>query len=1017
MQSLPVRRAEKKAPQKSEGDMNTEGRSGKRAGPSCVVAAILVLAFPCPDGKAADQWRLIPIEVEGTKDTMVADFALGAEGTPWLALCRPQGTLCYWQDGQWHKIPGEFSLDPYRTQFHVSPAGQVYLSQPAPEGYARRRTPPKPHFGALYLLSNQRAEYVTEYYYDIPHVPAQLFFDRKGRIWNWGNLFLAKFEDGQWERVEANLGPYVQVIEDAKGNMYFFGSTLAYCRNGQLTLNAKPPSFPWEQPQRLKCYLWGRDKAFFLAPSHPGAVVIDLNTLAPLDALHSEPLSHNTMRELYVRERRNKERVWETVPVLARSSLWDAFPDREGNVWVLASNPTYHGYAYLKVCAADNRVEERTETAAIDRGSSMDSRPQPVLCAQDGTICFGARRNGVYLHREGILTHVGWKQGLGINETNWVCEHPDGTVWFASRQTGIAVYDPRGVPGTGPTSPFQASWEEHPLAAGMLLRDFQNCLWTCRKDQAGKISRWDGRTWEPFDPGFDPTSLQILFVDNLQRLHFVAFAEPKARVYRLAGGRVDRFDSFLEMLVDSVRTGARKFRDGGPYRSPAPLVIGEHGIWCRDVLSGRVMRYDGQTWCEVSSRPSSVSLFQHRNDQVLIGNEQRFEILDRGQLVEFTSVHTRHQEYLLGECGFQPFDADVYEQCKGELFPVRKTNEAIYVFENPSDFTRFSKDSLPPPAVKLPSHIRRVWPAEGGFYACVGAGQLLRYYRGLSLAISLVATPATADCPEHAFDACEDANGALWMRREGTLFRVQRPQLETRITAPQTPECTSPGARVTFTGTSTDGATLSYAWRLDDEPWSQPAEQQYADLEFTRPGSHTFEVTSVGPMGNLDTTPAVLTLNVVWSLPEVRIVSAPGETVTDLDVAIRYEVVKRSEGSKLSFQWRLDSGAWHDTRETTVRPAGLQDGEHLFEVRAVEDNRYVQETPASTRFTVKVDYERAILAAIKKLHSGDYGQREAAVARLVALGARCRPYLKKDLESADEDTQWWIRAALGEIRD
>ena len=43
------------------------------------------------------------------------------------------------------------------------------------------------------------------------------------------------------------------------------------------------------------------------------------------------------------------------------------------------------------------------------------------------------------------------------------------------------------------------------------------------------------------------------------------------------------------------------------------------------------------------------------------------------------------------------------------------------------------------------------------------------------------------------------------------------------------------------------------------------------------------------------------------------------------------------------------------------------------------------------------------------------GQREAAVARLVALGERCRPYLKKELENADEGTQWWIRAALEQI--
>jgi hypothetical protein len=1021
---VPAWQVEKKARRKSEGDMKAERRSAKRSGFSCVVAAVLTLAFLCPNGKGASQWRLIPVEVDGTKDAPVADFALGAEGTPWVALAQAWGAICYRQDGRWHKLPGLFSLDAHEAQLQVAPTGRVYLYQPAVnrssfpspparEGYARRRLPSQPRFGALYLLHDKRAEYVTQYSCDVWCCPP-LFFDSMGRIWNWGNRFLGKFENGRWEKVEADIEPDAQVIEDAKGDLYFLGKTLSCWRDGRLTRNAGPLSLPWEQAELRAC-LWGTDKAFLFARSLPGAMAIDLHTLTASDVLHGEPLSQSAIDELLAREPRGPERAWESVPVLARSTLRDAFRDREGNVWVLAGGPTYRGYRFLKVCAADHRVEERVETAAIDWGDDLDSRPKPVLCARDGTLYFGTRRNGVYLYRGGILTHVGWKQGLGINETNWIREHPDGTIWFASRRTGIAVYDPCGVPGPEPASAFGTSWEEHALARSMLLRDFQGHLWCCRSDQPGRISRWDGRTWEHFDLGCDTTSLQILFVDNLHRLHFVVLVDHRALAYRRAGGRVERFSSFLEMLTDSVRTGAREFRDGGPYPWPAPLVLGEQGIWCRDAQTMHLMRYDGQAWHEVRGGPSQVSLFRHQDDQVLMSDGRTFEILDRGQIIPFTSEHMRHREYLLGEGGFQPFEADVYERHQGELFPVRKTEDAIYVLEYPSAFAGFAQDSIPPQAVKLPSHIRRIWPAEGGFYACTGAGQLLRYYRGLLLTISLVATPLTANCPEYEFDACEDASGALWMRRGGTLFRVKRPQLETRITAPQTPECTSPGARITFTGTSTDGAPLSYAWRLDGAPWSQPADQPYADVEFTRPGSHTFEVTSVGPLGNLDTTPAVLTLNVIWALPEVRIVSAPQETVTDLDVAVTYEVVKRSEGSRLVFQWRLDGGTWHGTRETTIRPAGLADGEHLFEVRAVEDNRYVQEPPAATKFTVRVDYEEAIRAAIKKLHSRDYEQREAAVARLVALGERCRPYLEKELESADEDTQWWIRAALGQI--
>jgi hypothetical protein len=998
--------------------MNTARRSGKRAGSFRAAVVILTLVVPCLAGKAADQWRLIPVEVEGTKDTMVADFALGADGTPWAALARPQNTICYWQEGKWHKIPGEFSFDSYQTQLYVSPAGRVYLRQVAPEGYARRSTPPKPHFGALYLLQDKRAEYVTEYYYDIPHMPAQLFFDSKGRIWNWGNLFLAKFEDGQWERVEANLGPYVQVIEDAQGNVYFFGSTLAYCRNGQLTLNAQPPSFPWEQQQRLKCYLWGRDKAFFLAPSHPGAVVIDLNTFAALDVLHSEPLSQNALRELYAREYRRKERAWENVPVLARSSLWDAFRDREGNVWVLGSSPTYRGFVYVKVCAADNRVEERTETAAIDRGGSMDSRPQPVLCARDGTICFGAKRDGVYLYRQGVLTHMDWKQGLAVNETNWIREHPDGAIWFASRQMGIVVYDPHGVPGPGPTSPFQTSWEEYPLATRMVVRDFQGRLWCCLRDKPEKVSCWNGQAWEHFDWGFDVASLRTLSVDNLQRLHLLATTDRELVVCRLTKGRVDRFRDFQEMLVDSVRTGSRGFKSSDGFPRVVPLVIGDGEIWYNDAFSSKLRRYSGGAWHEFEVDPYGVNIFRHSHDRVLIESGRRFLQFDRGQLVEFTDEHTRNQEYLLGESGLQPFDADLYEAHKGELFPARKVKDAVYVFTRADDLRSFKEDKPPAGAARLPPTPVQIWLAEGGFWAqSDNSAVVQRYYNGLLLEANLVITPVAGSLWGGSVTLCEETSGDLWIRRQETLFHVKRPHLDTRITAPQTAECASRAVRVSFAGTASDGKEerLTYAWRLDGGPWTNTMERRYADVEFERPGIHVFEVAAVGYLGNLDTTPATMKLNAVWFLPEVRIVSGPSEVVTDWDVAIAYEVVKRSEGSTLAFQWRLDGGPWHGTQGTTVRPTGLNDGEHLFEVRAVEDNRYVQEPPASTKFTVRMDYEKVIRAAVKKLYSADYGEREAAVARLVALGARCRPYLKKELESADEDTQWWIRAALGQI--
>ena len=998
--------------------MATQRTSGGRFHCPGLTVLSLVLCCSSLHAQAGPQWRLIPVEVDDIKDTTVADFAVGSDGIAWVAFAK---RLCYWEDSQWHKIPGEFSLDPWQPQLYVSPTGRVYLSQPAPEGYAKSRTPPKPHFGALYLLTDKHAEYVTEYYYDTPNFPARLFFDGKGRIWNWGDQFLAKFENGQWERVEASLGLYTQVIEDAAGNVYFFGKALSYCRDGRITANAKPLSFPWEQ-ESVRGYLWGTDKAFFFSPGNFGAVVIDLNTLNVSDVLHSEPLPRNVLWEAMGRRQRGgvgpRADTPSDIPLLAYSSLNDAFRDRQGDLWVLASNPRAPGWRYIEVRVADNAVEERLETAAIDWGSGMDGRHKPVLCAKDGTIYVGGRRNGVYLLRGGALTHVDWKQGLAISDTNWVYEHPDGTIWFASRRTGIAVYDPRGIPGTGPTSPFQASWEEFPLVVGVVVQDFEGGLWCCLKDHPGKVSRWDGQTWQHFDTGLDTVEVQSFSVDNLRRLLVSAFTERKPVWFRLANGRTDHFTDFKEMVLDSVRTGSREFKSAGLHRSLGPLVIGDREIWCVEGSIWRLMRYDGQAWHEVKANPSRTSLLRHKDGQVLIATEGRFETLDRGQIVEFTNEHTRNQEYLLGESGLQPFDEQVYQERKAELFPARQVERTFYVFDGLEDFHAFTKENIPPGAVKLGQRADRISRADGGFWIrSDSVPGVQRYYKGLLLSVDLSRTPAVGDFSASAVDVFEKSGPELWIRRQGTLFRIKTPQLETQITAPQDAQCDSPTMRVSFAGTTADGEgePLMYAWRLDGGPWSGPSGQSYADLEFVQSGVHEFEVTAIGTMGNLDTTPAVLKLDVTLPIPEVRIVSAPQDVVTDLDVAIGYEVVKRSQGSKLSFQWRIDGGPWHDTQETTMRPSGLEDGEHLFEVRAVENNKYVQTPPASAKFTLKVDYERAILGAIEGLRSSDYGQREAAARRLVSLGRRSVPYLKKALGSASDDTRWWIQAVLEEI--
>ena len=141
-------------------------------------------------GEVRKQWTVIPIEIAGEQNTYVSDFAIGEEGVPWATLSAPGNTICYLQDGKWHKLESKFMTGTYLAKLYASPNGKVYLSQSGREPFTKPPPDLKQNFGGLYLLKEGKAAYVTDYYYEVAHNKPNLYFDKKGRIWNWGNKFI-----------------------------------------------------------------------------------------------------------------------------------------------------------------------------------------------------------------------------------------------------------------------------------------------------------------------------------------------------------------------------------------------------------------------------------------------------------------------------------------------------------------------------------------------------------------------------------------------------------------------------------------------------------------------------------------------------------------------------------------------------------------------------------------------------------------------------------------------------------
>lgn len=169
------------------------------------------------------------------------------------------------------------------------------------------------------------------------------------------------------------------------------------------------------------------------------------------------------------------------------------------------------------------------------------------------------------------------------------------------------------------------------------------------------------------------------------------------------------------------------------------------------------------------------------------------------------------------------------------------------------------------------------------------------------------------------------------------------------VTAPDTQLLTTPGALVashdaTFTFASTEnGATFSCAFGgADPSPCASPATfHNIAD------GSHTFTVGAVDAAGNRDLSPASYTWSVDTTGPDTAVQGGP-PALTNATTAV-FSFTSPENGA--SFECRLDSADFTACSDP-VQLAGLGDGQHTFEVRALDGLGNPDATPASRTWTV-----------------------------------------------------------------
>ncbi|MWC28833.1 S-layer homology domain-containing protein [Paenibacillus sp. MMS18-CY102] len=175
-------------------------------------------------------------------------------------------------------------------------------------------------------------------------------------------------------------------------------------------------------------------------------------------------------------------------------------------------------------------------------------------------------------------------------------------------------------------------------------------------------------------------------------------------------------------------------------------------------------------------------------------------------------------------------------------------------------------------------------------------------------------------------------------------------------TAPETtidsgPAAVSNSATATFTFSSNESGTFEAS--LDGAAFT--ASTSPLTLTGLADGSHTLQVRAIDAAGNVDATPASYTWTIDTAVTPPQDTTAPETTIDSSPAAVSNSATATftfSSNESGTFEASLDGAAFAaSTNPLTL--AGLADGSHTLQVRAIDAAGNVDATPASYTWTVE----------------------------------------------------------------
>ncbi len=175
---------------------------------------------------------------------------------------------------------------------------------------------------------------------------------------------------------------------------------------------------------------------------------------------------------------------------------------------------------------------------------------------------------------------------------------------------------------------------------------------------------------------------------------------------------------------------------------------------------------------------------------------------------------------------------------------------------------------------------------------------------------------------------------------------------DTTITAHPTDPSNSSSPSFSFTGNDGSASGVaSFECQMDGGGYAAcTSPQAYTGLA---DGSHTFHVRAIDGAGNVDATPASYTWTIDTAPPDTSITANPPNPTNSTSASFSFTGTDSGTGVA-SFECKLDAGAFVPCT-SPQNYAGLSDGSHTFQVKAIDGIGNVDPTPASYTWTVDTD--------------------------------------------------------------